>query len=184
MEKWKAKEGREKEEAIDLLHKQMAHENELIRLYEKMAADIRSSPIRYLLHMMQLDSMKHVDVCHVALDVLLGEDVLQTEKKELVDGLKRHVELEKGAVDMVNKMLKNVWIKENQGLKVLIERLRDDEKNHHQALKELTEKTFFRLDTSHDFSAIWRLSHGDVEWLEERYARSRKHEKKKADLLY
>lgn len=173
MEHIKEREEKEKKEAIDLLRRQMAVESNLIRLYEETAGDVKSRPVRHLLRMINLDSRKHVDICQVAIEVLRGEDVLSEEKEELIEGLQRHIELEKESIDRAKKILKNTWIRENKGLSELIKKLRDDEKKHHKALKKLTGKAFFRLDPN-DFIGILR----DMEFLEERYKRRREFERK------
>jgi len=51
--------------------------------------------------------------------------------------------LECGAIERANEILKNTWIRENKALTALFKKLRDDERRHHQMLKNLMEKTFF-----------------------------------------
>lgn len=138
-------EKRKKEEVIDLLRNQIKLEDKLVCLYENTVEYIESGPVRHFLHMIQLDSIKHMDICQIAIDVLQGEDVLKPEKQELKDQLKLHIELEEDAIERANKILKNVWIKENKALSELIKRLRKDEKEHHMMLKNLTRKDFFRV---------------------------------------
>ena len=55
-------------------------------------------------------------------------------------------------------------------------KLRDDEKRHHDTLKKLSEKTFFRLDPN-DFTVIMR---GTV-FAEERYKRSKEFWRKREE---
>ena len=71
-------------------------------------------------------------------------------------------------------MLRNNLISENQALKALIERLRDDEKRHHNALKKLSKKPFFRID-QRDFTVIFQ----GEDFAEERYRRSKEFREKK-----
>ena len=68
-------------------------------------------------------------------------------------------------------MLKNDWIRETKGLKELITQWRDDEKRHHQALRNLTRVPFFRIDEigSDSFIALFQ----GWEKLEERYTRQK-----------
>jgi len=174
MEEMKIKESRAKEEAIGLLREQMKIEGELVGLYEKTASEIKNKPVRHLLHMIQLDSRKHISICQTSIEILQGEDVLEEEKKELIKGLKAHMELEKNSIDRASEMLNNVWIRENKALTELIKKLRDDEKRHHKMLQKLAEKPFFRLDPD-DWTLIFR----DADWVEQRYARSREFQKKK-----
>jgi rubrerythrin len=173
------KERKEKERGVLLLREQMKVEGKLVGLYEKTASDIKSKPVRHLLHMIQLDSRKHIDICETAIEILMGEDVLKEEKQELLEGLRAHIELERGAIERANEILKNTWIKENKALTALFKKLRDDERRHHQMLKNLTDQTFFRQDPR-DLAYVFR----DTGFLEARYRRSRdfwrKREKKDA----
>ena len=161
-------EEKEKQEAIRLLREQMEVEGRLVGLYERTHKEIENRPVRHLLHMIQLDSQKHIDICRTAIEILEGEDVLRDERRELLTGVREHVELEEGSIRRANEMLKNVWIRENKAVSELIGKLRDDERRHHDALKKLSEKTFFRLDPN-DFTVIMR----GTEFAEERYRRSR-----------
>ncbi|UCH37473.1 MAG: hypothetical protein JSV76_07310 [Candidatus Bathyarchaeota archaeon] len=112
--------------------------------------------------MIQLESLKHIDICSIVIDVLQGEDVLMAEKNEMLIGLQRHIDLEQEALNQANQILKNTWIDENKGLKDLLKKWRNDEKEHHRALKRLKRKTFFRR-SRFDFVAK------STKELEERY---------------
>jgi len=80
------RERKEKERGLLLLREQMRVEGKLVGLYEKTASEIKSKPVRHLLHMIQLDSRKHIDICETAMAILMGEDVLKEEKQELLEG--------------------------------------------------------------------------------------------------
>ncbi len=167
---------KEKAEAIRLLKEQIQVEGRLVGLYEKSHKEVENRPVRHILHMIQLDSRKHIDICQTAIEILEGKDVLKDERKELLTGVKEHVELEKGSIERADEILKNVWIRENKAIQELIKKLRDDEKRHHDTLKKLSEKTFFRLDP-YDFTVIMRGS----EFAEARYKRSKEFWRKKEE---
>lgn len=171
------REQREKEEVIALLREQVKVEGKLVDLYEKTAQDIRNKPVRHLLHTIQLDSMKHIDICQTVLEILQGEDVLKEEKTELKEGLREHLELERGSIERANEILKNIWIRENKAVTELIKKLRDDERRHTEALRKLADKTFFRWDPN-DMTLIFR----DTEWVDERYGRSKEFMRKRDKL--
>ena len=134
----------QKEDAVDLLLEQIEVEKKIIDLYEKAARAVQSKPVRYLLHAIKFDSMKHIDICSTVPEIL--QDVLQEEKTNLREKLTEHEKLEKGSIDRANNLLKNIWIRENKALKELVTKLRDDEKRHTAALRKLADKTFFRWD--------------------------------------
>lgn len=71
--------------------------------------------------------------------------MVKPEKKKLIVELGPHTELKKDSIDRTNKILKNFWIRENKCLNELIKKLKKDEKEHHNALKRLSGKEFFRV---------------------------------------
>jgi rubrerythrin len=163
-ERIKEREEKEKEEVINLLSIQVELEQKLVNLYKETSKDIKSNAVKHLLHMISLDSRKHIDICQLVIEILQGEDVLKEEKEELMTGLKQHMDLEKEAIERGNKILRNVWIQETKGLNELIKKWRNDEKEHHTMLKKLVGKTFFRIG-DFDFSAALK----STKELEERY---------------
>jgi rubrerythrin len=164
----KEREEKEKEEVIELLRKQVDVERNLVTLYKETVKDIQSSAVKHLLHMISLDSRKHIDICQLVIEVLQGEDVLKEEKGELVTGLQRHLKLENDAIESANKILRNVWIRETKALNDLIKTWRNDEKEHIKTLKKLSGKTFFRIG-GHDLAAL-----RSTEELEERYRKQKR----------
>jgi len=173
-DRWEEK---ERQKIIDLLREQMKIEGRLVALYENSAKELTSTPVRHLFHMINLDSRKHIDICQIAIEILQGTDVFKEHKEDLLKGLKEHMELEEDSVKRANKLLRSTLISENQALKALIEKLRDDEKRHHNALKKLSEKPFFQIDPG-DFTVIFQ----GEDFAEERYRRSKEfREKKEAD---
>jgi len=53
----------------------MQVEGELVGLYERTAREISSQPVRHLLHMINMDSRKHIDICQTAIEILEGGDM-------------------------------------------------------------------------------------------------------------
>ena len=169
----KAEEEKARLEAIEMLKEQMQLEGKLVGLYERTAPNIENKPVRHMLHMIELDSRKHIDICQTVIEVLEGNDVFKENKEDLIKGLQEHIEMEQGAIERAEKLLKNVWIRENKALSELIKKLRDDEKHHHAALKKLSEKPFFRFLPG-DFTVVFR----GEEFAEERYRREKEYKTK------
>jgi rubrerythrin len=165
----KAKEEEARQEAVELLKKQMAVEGQLIAMYNETAPTFENKAMGHILEMVMLDSRKHIAICQTAIEVLEGVDILSEDKPVLREGLKRHLEIEEGALKRANELLKNVWIRENQALNEMISKLRDDEKRHIETMKRLSKKAFIRLDAT-DFTTMMR----GVEFAEERYKLSKK----------
>jgi rubrerythrin len=173
----KEKEEKVRQEAVKLLKEQLKVEGELVAMYNETVPTFENKAVGHLLEMVMLDSRKHIAICQATIEILEGEDVLSEDKPLLREGLKRHLEIEEGAVKRANELLKNVWIRENQALKEMISKLRDDEKRHVETMKRLSNKAFIRLD-SRDFTAMMR----GTEFAEEGYKlgkRRREMQKKK-----
>lgn len=81
-------------EAVDLLRRQIEVERRLVNLYGKTVETLQSPAVKHLLHSIQLDSVKHIDICQTAIEILSGEELARDEKTQLKDELKRHIELE------------------------------------------------------------------------------------------
>ncbi|UCD44616.1 MAG: hypothetical protein JSV27_10950 [Candidatus Bathyarchaeota archaeon] len=113
MDQIREREEREKEEVLGLLREQLKVEGQLIALYNETVPTIGNRPVRHLVDMIALDSRKHVSICQAAIDILEGEEVLSDDKPPLHEGIERHLELEEGSTERANKILGNVWIREN-----------------------------------------------------------------------
>jgi Txe/YoeB family toxin of Txe-Axe toxin-antitoxin module len=115
--------------------------------------------------MIQLDSLKHMDICQLVIDVLQGEDVLKKEKEEVIKGLQRHISLEKDSINTAKTVSDKDLIRKTDGLKELIKKWRKDEEEHHKSLRNLVGKAFFA--TGDDPFALFKTP----EELEERYSK-------------
>jgi rubrerythrin len=133
-------------EATDLLKKQIEVERTLIRLYGKTHESLKSPAVKHLLHSIQLDSIKHIGICETAIEILSGEEIALEEKRQMSQELSRHLELEKDSIKRVKKIVGITLVKENQGVKRLMDGLSDDEKRHHKMLMQLISKPFYRID--------------------------------------
>ena len=169
-EKWNEE---ERKEIVDSLGEQLEIEGRLVGLYEEYERGTENKALRRVMQMFRLDSQRHINILQAVIEIIEGEDVLIEEKRELQESLEKHLELEAEAVKMANKLLSRQLINENQGLRMLLEMWRDDEKRHHKALQELTKKTFY-LISAMDMVAIFK----GEEFLEERYLRSKRFREK------
>lgn len=135
---------REKDEAIALLISQIEVEEQLVELYDETADLIVSVQVRRLLHSIQLDSKKHIEICKTAIELLGGEDFGREDRTELSVGLERHMELERASLERASLLSRNPWIRDNEGLKRLIGRWMEEEGEHHRTLQRLSTERFRR----------------------------------------
>ena len=150
-------------EAIDVIKLQIETERQLIKLYSDTQGLVIDEQVRRLLHSLQLDSIKHLEMCVTAVEVLEG-DVLHGEGRvELGVGLERHMELEEEAFKRAELLLRNPWVSENEGLRRIIEAWRDEEVAHHGLLRDLTGGRFTRQRLMDAFSGYRAVARGKLE---------------------
>lgn len=169
-EKWNEE---ERKEIVESLSEQLEIEGQLVGLYDEYERGTEKKALRRVMQMFRLDSQRHINILQAVIEVIEGEDVLIEDKKELHESLKKHLELEAEALEKANNVLGKRMINENQGLKMLLEMWRDDEKRHHKALQELTKNTYFQISAT-DMVTIFK----GEEFLEERHLRSKRFREK------
>ena len=152
----------QRKEAVEVLTSQIETEGQLIELYSETQGLVVDDQVRRLLHSMQLDSMKHVEMCVTAIEVLRGERPSGEDRVELKVGLGRHLKLEEEAFERAEALLRNPAISENEGLRRIVVAWRADEAAHHKLLRDLAEGRFTRrrlMDTysSYRVEAMRRL---------------------------
>ena len=86
-----------------------------------------------------LDSMKHLEICMTAVEVIEGENLDLDERLELKVGLQKHVELKIASLKRAEQLLDNPVVESNEDLRTLVKSWIDDEKKHHSILKGLSE---------------------------------------------
>jgi hypothetical protein len=167
------RESEERRRVVETLKDQIRIEGELIDQYKEFGLKIMNVPVRRMLHMIMYDSQKHIEALQAAIDIINGEDILKDDRKELKDALKKHLEIEAESLKTAERVLKHSWIQNTKGLKELLESWKEEEKRHHQTLKNLSEKPFIELD-SNDWITLFQ----GEEFLEERYLRAKRFKEK------
>lgn len=135
-----------RDEAVNLLRKQIDVERILVNLYSKTVERLQNPAVKHILHSIQLDSVKHIDICQTAVDILLGEELARDEKTQISEELEEHIQLEKDSINRAKQIMKIQIINENKGVERLVKDLFDDEKRHHKMLLRLISKPFYRVD--------------------------------------
>lgn len=147
---------KERIEALSLMGEQLETEEQLVELYEKTADLIIGEPARWLLHMLQMDSMKHKEIFKMAVKVLEGREISREDRLEVAIGLKKHIELEKASLERAERLKRNPWIRDNSGLSRLLETWSMDEREHHKALQRLRDEQFRRQDALDAYTSYRR----------------------------
>jgi len=136
----------EKTEAMNLINQQLKTEKKLVEMYEETAPLIMSEPARWLLHILQMDSRKHIAIFDMAVKILEGQRIGDEDRQEITVGLEKHLELEAESIERSKKIRANRWVKENSGLSRLMETWSSDERRHVKTLQRLRDERFTRMD--------------------------------------
>lgn len=136
----------EKSEALRLLNEQLQTEKRLVEMYEETSNLILSEPARWLLHMLQMDSRKHITIFNLAIETLEGRRIEEPDRQEISVGLEKHLELEKQSIERASEIRGNRFVKENSGLSRLMEIWSDDERHHHRTLQRLRDERYTRMN--------------------------------------
>ncbi len=115
-------------------------EEEVVDVTEKAIDQAENAAIKYLLQGIQHDSRKHADFGRAALEILEFKTIVGTkERKEVLDLLKRHSELEKKHREFVAEIK---YLTKTPALQYIFEQIWTDEKKHHMILETLMTKRF------------------------------------------
>jgi len=131
---------------MNLINQQLKTEKKLVEMYEETAPLIMSEPARWLLHILQMDSRKHIAIFDMAVKILEGQRIGDEDRQEITVGLEKHLELEAESIERSKKIRANRWVKENSGLSRLMETWSSDERRHVKTLQRLRDERFTRMD--------------------------------------
>lgn len=125
-------------ELTDFLKRQAKIEHEIVKSLDKALPDINNPAVRGVLKGISMDSVKHGYMYDSAVNLLTEvPPALTQENLERQRALvKKHIKMEAELIEEINKRLPQV---ENEKVKLLLEGILDDEKRHHELLKEILE---------------------------------------------
>ena len=137
---------KDKSEALALINQQLETERRLVEIYEETSPLIVSESARWFLHMLQMDSRKHIAILTLAAEILRGRRIGYPTRQETTVGLEKHMALEAESIERARKLRANPLIRENPGLSRLIASWADDESRHHKALQRLKDEKYAPMD--------------------------------------
>jgi rubrerythrin len=143
-----------------MLREQQRLEQRTIDSLSPLVNETKNSVIRLFLNRLVLDSMKHVDILQAAIDLNTGVVVSEIDKNRMGKGLMEHIENEKSMLKGIENLAAKI---EDKRTKFLLQQIADDEKRHHQILKELL-KIVEKIENIRD-EDWWNLYYDRAEWL-------------------
>jgi|Deesub1362A_J573_1020465.scaffolds.fasta_scaffold02788_9 rubrerythrin len=133
-----------KNRLTELIKKQIEIEKEHVERINDLYKKVDTSAARLLLLEMRLDSQKHANILSAILQVLKGIPSSKTLWEHRVDSyvdkivvkreLEKHVEME---TEVLNHVEDEIAQTQDEGLKLLLQHIADDEKKHHKILKTI-----------------------------------------------
>jgi rubrerythrin len=138
-----------RDELIQLLKKQIEIENDHVRRLEVLQKKVNTVAAQILLYEMQLDSQKHASILGGILKVLKGvpesETLWDYRIDSYVDELAVKKELEnhmKMETDVLNHVQKELEQTKDEGVKLLLQNIIEDEKKHHKILEAIVQHSY------------------------------------------
>jgi len=137
------------EKLIQLIKQQVKIENEHVKRITELEKKCDNAAARLLLLEMRLDSQKHAGILDGILKVLSGVPSSKTlwdyKIESYVDQLAVKKELEnhvKMETDVLNHVQEEIRQTNDEGLKLLLQHIADDEKKHHKILETIVKNAY------------------------------------------
>ena len=126
------------DELVAFFRRQINIENEIVDSAREALDEIGNPAVKGVLKGISLDSMKHAEMYGAAINLLTSVPPALTQEnldkqRELV---KRHVHMEADLIEKIRRKMPNI---ENKKVKLLTNAILQDEKRHHQLLREILE---------------------------------------------
>jgi len=138
-----------REKLIQLIKKQIRIEKEHVKRIDELQKKVDTAAAQLLLLEMRLDSQKHANILGGILKVLKGippsKALWQYRIESYVDKLavkkelENHVKMETEVLDHVEKEIKQT---NDEGLKLLLQHIAEDEKKHHKILETIVKYSY------------------------------------------
>jgi rubrerythrin len=139
----------ERDKLIELLKTHEKMEKEHVAQLTKIEMDVRNAAAKLLLKEMILDSQKHADILATILTTMKGvpksETLWQYELEGYVDpivvrkAVENHMKMEADVLSHVEKEIKET---KDEGIKLLLGHIAEDEKKHHKILEEIVKNSY------------------------------------------
>ncbi len=139
----------QKDKLVPLIKKQIIIENEHVRKIAELEKRVGNAAAKLLLLEMRLDSEKHAGILTGILETLKGVPPSKTLWEYELEGyidpiivkrsLEEHVKMEADVLAHVQEEMKHT---KDEGLKLLLGHIAEDEKKHHKILEEIVRNLY------------------------------------------
>jgi rubrerythrin len=127
-----------KDELVGFFKKQVKIENEIVNSLSEALGEIRNPAVKGVLKGISLDSEKHAEMYGAAINLLTSVSPALTQENldKQIELVEKHMRMEAELIGKIQKKMPNI---ENKKVKLLVNAILQDEKRHHQLLKEVLE---------------------------------------------
>jgi rubrerythrin len=139
----------QKDKLIPLIKKQITIEKEDVKRITELEKKVRNAAAKLLLLEMRLDSEKHAGILTGILETLKGVPPSKTLWEYELEGyidpiivkksLEEHVKMEADVLAHVEEEMRHT---KDEGLKLLLRHIAEDEKKHHKILEEIVNNLY------------------------------------------
>jgi len=124
------------DKTLDMLKGQKAFEDETAKRLTPMYNSTKNPLVRFLIHRIILDTMKHSDTYQTLIDLNTRALVGETERKTIAEELTTHIKEENKMLKQAEKISESI---EDKNFKQIMEQIVEDERQHHKILQKLFE---------------------------------------------
>lgn len=136
-----------KDRLIELIKKQIGIEKQIGKSVEKQLEMVHTAAARLLLTEMKYDAKKHASILQGILDVIADSDVplwdykihSYVDKLVVKSELERHIEIEQDTLNLVKEEIDQT---DDEGVKLLLQHIADDEDRHHTLLRTIVNNSY------------------------------------------
>jgi len=149
----------EGEELISFLKKQIDLEKMIVEEGNRSVKGVKNVLVRELIRGIALDSMKHANMLEAMIALISGAKIFLTEEESERIGaqIKRHIELEKQAIETYSTLLEHIT---DERTRLLVDYILKDERRHHELLRKI-DRIIVEAETLREedlWEMVWKYS--------------------------
>jgi len=126
------------DELTVFLKEQIEIENKIVESLDKELVEIGNPAVRGVLKGISLDSLKHAEMYHAAVNLLtvVSQALTQEQLDKQRSLVEEHIRIEEELIERISKAIHSI---ENDKVRLLLNAILLDEKRHHELLNRVLE---------------------------------------------
>ena len=151
----------DKDETLAFIEKQIDLEYRIIEIVKENVDKLGNAFIKELLLGISMDSNKHATLLKSLKKAVEGPTpfISTEERNKIAKGIEKHIQMEATAIETYGELVEK---SDNEQVKTIAAMIREDEKRHHQLLKEMHKLVVEPETLTEDM--IWDMIWKDSPW--------------------